>query len=217
MKTWPVGVAALMLASALVLSHWSGRHPEDTPPNPIRDLPLVLAGRWQAREMPLTDRDLELLKLSDYVSRVYTPLGPSATSTPVQLYIGYYQSQRTGATYHSPLNCLPGTGWQIAESGYESLPGASGLRVKRLVVAKELQRQLILYWYHDRGRVITDEYAAKAYLIWDAIRLNRTDGALVRIMVPEGRLPATALAEAASFVADLWPELAQRLPRPAGS
>lgn len=208
---------ALMLASALVLSHWSGRHPENTPANPVRDLPLVLAGRWQAREIPLTARELELLGLSDYVSRVYTPLESATASAPVQLYIGYYQSQRTGATYHSPLNCLPGTGWQIAESGYEPLPGAAGLRVKRLVIAKELQRQLILYWYHDRGRVITDEYTAKAYLIWDAIRLNRTDGALVRIMVPEGRRPEAALAEAASFVADLWPELARRLPRPGGS
>jgi EpsI family protein len=217
MRTWPLSAATLMLASALGLSHWSGRDPESTPAHPIRDLPLVLAGRWQAREIPMTARELELLGLSDYVSRVYMPLPLVATSAPVQLYIGYYQSQRTGATYHSPLNCLPGNGWQITESGFVSLPGASGLRVRRLVMAKELQRALVLYWYQDRGRVITSEYAAKAYLLWDAIRFNRTDGALVRILVPEESGPEAAFAEANSFVADLWPELARRLPKPAGS
>jgi EpsI family protein len=217
MRSGPPIVASLMLASALVVSRWPARHPENTSAKPIGNLPLVLATRWLGRDLPLTPRELELLGLSDYVSRVYTPVDATVPSLPVQLYIGYYSSQRTGATYHSPLNCLPGTGWEITESGFEGIPGVPGLRVKRLTIAREMQRQLVLYWYHDRGRVITNEYAAKAYLIWDAMRLNRTDGALVRIMVPMASSPEQASAEAAAFLTDLWPELARRLPRPASA
>jgi EpsI family protein len=203
-----------MLASALVVSRWPARHPESTPAKPIGNLPLVLSTHWLGRDLPLTPRELEILGLSDYVSRVYARTDATAPSRPVQLYIGYYNSQRTGATYHSPLNCLPGTGWEITQSGYEGIPGVPGLRVKRLVIAKELQRQLVLYWYHDRGRVVTNEFAAKAYLIWDAMRLNRTDGALVRVMVPMADSAEQASAEGGAFLTDLWPELIRRLPRP---
>jgi EpsI family protein len=217
MRSAPPFVAGLMLASALLVSRWPARHPENTPEKPIGGLPLVLSTRWLGRDMPLSARDLELLGLSDYVSRLYTPQDASAGSAPVQLYIGYYSSQRTGATYHSPLNCLPGAGWEITASGYETIPAVAGLRVKSLTIAKEMQRDLVLYWYHDRGRVITNEYAAKAYLIWDAMRLNRTDGALVRIIVPIAGSPEQASAEAAAFLGDLWPELARRLPRPPAS
>jgi EpsI family protein len=164
----------------------------------------------------MRERDLEILKLDDHISRVYRDTeGPG--STLAVLYIGYYQSQRTGATYHSPLNCLPGSGWQISEARELSLPGSPDIRLKTLTIERELQRQVVLYWYHDRGRAIPSEFAAKAWLVWDALRYNRTDGALVRITVPVSTSTEAASQDALRFLTALWPALVERLPPPSRS
>jgi EpsI family protein len=200
-------VAALMIGSTLALTEALARRPEGSPEKPLVGLPSRLGDRWRGRDLPLSNRDLEMLQLSDYVNRVYSTDG---AGEPVELYIGYYQNQRTGSTYHSPLNCLPGSGWQVAESGYERVPGTD-LRVKKLLIEKELRRSIVLYWYYDRGRVITSEYSAKAYLIWDAITKNRTDGALVRIVVPVATRPEAAAERALAFLSELWPSLQEHL------
>jgi EpsI family protein len=170
--------------------------------------------RWQGRGLSFERDILDVLRVDDYMMRVYVPAGedtqakklnptnqerPSAYLTaPVWLYVGYYGSQRTGVTYHSPLNCLPGSGWSVLHRDdvtvnvpHATAAAASGapfggqaLRVNRVVIQKGLDKQLILYWYQDRGRVITSEYWAKGYLLLDAMTRNRTDGALVRISVP---------------------------------
>lgn len=214
MKGWPFAFATVMLALTLVLTR-SNRGTENAPEKPLAGKVLVSSERWQGRDLPLTERELDLLKLSDYVSRVYRDT--AAGGAPVMLYIGYYRSQRTGSTYHSPLNCLPGSGWQIAETSYATMPGRPDVRVKKLILEKELQRNVVLYWYHDRGRVISSEYAAKAWLVWDALRFNRTDGALVRITVPVTTTAEAAGEEAMRFLADLWPALNERLPAPVRS
>ena len=214
MKAWPFAVAALLIGTTWAFMGVRARLPETAPANPLVGLPQSM-GRWTSvRDLPLNARELELLKLSDYVSRVYA--SEPAGEGPVLLYVGYYRSQRSGSTYHSPLNCLPGAGWQIAESGYVSVPGR-GIEVKRLVIEKELRRDVVLYGYVDRGRVITSEYAAKAYLIWDGLKWNRTDGALVRISAPVTSTPEEATARALGFLADLWPLLQERLPAPSRS
>jgi EpsI family protein len=92
------------------------------------------------------------------------------------------------------------------------VPGHAGLRLKRLLIEKDQQRDVVLYWYQDRGRVITDEYTAKAYLLWDGFQWNRTDGALVRISAPVSTTPEEATERALRFVTDLWPVLEERLP-----
>lgn len=215
MRAWPIAVATLMVGATLAFTDARARQPESAPEKPLLDLPRSLGGRWTvARDLSLSDRDLGLLKLSDYSSRLYVGTEPGAR--PVLLYIGYYRSQRTGSTYHSPLNCLPGSGWQIEDMSYVSLPGHA-LEVKRLIIEKDTKRDVILYWYQDRGRVITNEYAAKAYLIWDGFRWNRTDGALVRISAPIVTTPEEATERALRFAKDLWPVLQERLPAPARS
>jgi hypothetical protein len=155
---------------------------------PFATFPLHLADRWEGRELGLDQATLDVLKLSDYMMRVYKPLieslPPSDSSPrslhaqiPAWLYVGYYQSQRTGATYHSPQNCLPGAGWQFVESTHVPISvGTSVVTINQVVIQKGLDKQVILYWYHDRGRVIASEYWAKAYLLWDAATRNRTDG-----------------------------------------
>jgi EpsI family protein len=214
LKAWPFAAAALLIGTTLAFTEVRAQKPETAPATPLVGLPESM-GRWiMVRDLPLSDKDLDLLKLSDYVSRAYASETPG--EGPVLLYVGYYRSQRTGSTYHSPLNCLPGSGWQIAESGYVAVPGR-GFEVKRLVIEKELRRDVVLYGYVDRGRVITSEYAAKAYLVWDGLKWNRTDGALMRISAPVTSTPEEATARALAFLTDFWPFLQERLPAPSRS
>ena len=92
--------------------------------------------------------------------RVYVPTQEGqGRAMPLWLYVGYYQSQRTGSTYHSPKNCLPGSGWQFVESDHVSVPVSNGqsILINKVLIQKGLDKQVILYWYQDRGRVIASE------------------------------------------------------------
>ncbi len=196
------------------------------------EFPLVLADRWKGRELGLEDRVLDKLKLSDYMMRVYVPHIPqggeeseltdsqtlsvkNTPKLPVYLFTSFYQSQRTGATYHSPKNCLPGAGWQFVESEDFSLsmPGDVSITINKVLIQKGLEKQVILYWYHDRGRVIASEYWAKGYLVWDAMTKNRSDGSLVRISVPVKHATVDqALDHGVEFLRDMWPTLLEHMP-----
>jgi EpsI family protein len=104
----------------------------------------------------------------------------------VNLYIAYYSSQRKGEAVHSPRSCLPGGGWQLEEFGQRSLApiaiNGETLRVNRTFIELGDQKELVYYWFQQRGRIITNEYAVKWYLFWDALTRSRTDGALVRLI-----------------------------------
>jgi EpsI family protein len=192
---------------------------------PLAEFPLSLDG-WRGQDLKMDERVLDLLNLSDHVMRAYVPPptgGATAgafddrqrqSAAPVWLYVGYYGSQRTGATYHSPRNCMPGGGWQFksTETVTGAVPGAPGTAINRVVIEKGFDRQMILYWYHDRGRVVASEYAAKGYLIWDATTRNRTDGALVRISTPVVGSEDDAYRHAVDFLRASWDPLLRHLP-----
>ena len=216
MKRWPAVVAIAMLVGAwgllLSLSH---NEEAALPRKSFSELPMTLANRWQGNELRLDQAVLDVLKLSDYTMRVYVSQSDSGhKNIPIWLYIGYYQSQRTGATYHSPKNCLPGAGWQFVQSEQVNLlvPGRGSIVVNNVLIQKGLEKQVILYWYQDRGRIIASEYSAKAYMIWDAMTRNRTDGSLVRISVPVERSAEEAFAVAVEFLNDIFPLLSGYLP-----
>ena len=224
MKLWPTVIAVAMLLSIWVLLESRPREESVPARKSFSDFPLAIAERWHGKELGLDQKTLDALKLSDYMMRVYLPVtadkddravvrekGPA---TPAFLYVSYYRSQRTGATYHSPKNCLPGSGWQIvaADRITAQVPGREPITVNKILVEKGLDKELILYWYQDRGRVIASEYWAKAYLIWDAMTSNRTDGALVRLSVPVTATPDQAFRHALGFLQDLWPLLDDHLP-----
>jgi EpsI family protein len=143
--------------------------------------------------------------------------GPSPR--PVNLYVAWYDSQRAGRSVHSPRTCLPGGGWQIVEFDQVEVPGvqAAGqpLRVNRALIALGSSRQLVYYWFQQRGRIITNEYLAKWFLFWDSLTRNRSDGALVRLVVPlgEAEQSSNADAELARFAAELEPVLERYVPR----
>ena len=138
---------------------------------------------------------------------------------PIELYIAYYDSQRKGASVHSPRACLPGGGWTI-ESFREKViadvgPDGAPVKVNRVLITLGDSKQLVYYWFQQRGRNITNEYMVKWYIFWDSLTKNRTDGALVRLVTP---VPASGdIAEAdermKEFVRQIDPMLAYYIPR----
>ena len=145
---------------------------------PLSTLPLQLED-WQGVDLLIEPRIVQALGVSDYLNRVYR----APDSHLVFLYVGYYKSQRPGVSIHSPKNCLPGAGWEPVSAGYRALTGPGGRRVlvNQYVVENGLRRQFVLYWYQSHGRVVASEYRGKMYMVLDALRLNRTDAALVRV------------------------------------
>ena len=176
----------------------------------LKDFPYQI-GVWQGKEYPLEQRIVQAVSVTDYTNRVYT----SSTADPVELYIGYYASQRTGDTIHSPKNCLPGAGWDPIQAGYTTIPVENGrqITVNEYVIAQGLNKQLVFYWYQGRGRVIASEYWGKFWMIHDAITRNRTDGALVRLIAPiSDNNTAAAKAALVKFTQMVFPSLSEFIP-----
>ncbi len=187
---------------------------------PLADFPMRIGPWTGVQQPPFEPAILRVLGVDDYLTRAY--FNPMRRG--VGLYVGYYRSQRQGDTMHSPMNCLPGAGWEplsnsrmaVQVAGYEGRSTPSEIVINRYIVQKGLERQMVLYWYQAHGRVVASEYWSKFYLIRDAIRLNRTDGALVRVIAPiVGETAADeARAENAGvmFVQAIFPRLADYLP-----
>ena len=178
----------------------------------------VQIGDWTSTSLPpIPDSIMAILRVDDYVNRVYHSPGKYGAG----LYIGYYRSQRQGDSIHSPLNCMPGAGWEPVSRRPLSIAvpnaGTDGtISVNRYVIQKGIDRQLVLYWYQSHGRVVANEYWSKFYLIRDAVRLNRTDAALVRVIVPmPSNLESSesqAEEQAVEFVRSMFPVLSTYLP-----
>jgi len=174
-----------MIAVLLAASAGMGflTHGESTPPAlPLSDFPKDVGGYRAVQDFSFDEQTLKVLGVTDYVNRAYY----SPAKGELGLYIGYFRTQRTGAAIHSPKNCLPGAGWQPTVSEIYQLSLADGRKVpvNLYVIRKDLDQQIVLYWYQSHGRVVASEYWGKFYMVADAIRLNRTDAALVRITAP---------------------------------
>lgn len=203
------GLVVALLAIAGLYSSRAGSVEATVERPALGALPFAF-GEWRGREAaPLADDIVATLGVDDHVNRRYS----SASGVPIGLYVGYYASQRQGDTIHSPQNCLPGAGWRPVASGYVTIaaPGRS-VDVNRYVIQKGLDRQVVLYWYQGRGRVVANEYANKALLMLDAARLNRTSGGLVRMMSPVITTAEAATDELTAFAASLFPHLDRHMP-----
>jgi EpsI family protein len=202
--------AGLLLGASLLL-HTASHGEPMVARQPLRDLAYTLGnGAWSGEEHPLQLRILQAVGVSDYTNRVYF----KNDDAPVQLYIGYYATQRTGDTIHSPKNCLPGSGWEPIHSGYAtiSVPGGHDVLVNEYVIRKDQDDELVFYWYQGRGRVTASEYAGKFWMVADAVMRNRTDGALVRLVTPINGDQSRARARLVSFAQDLFPDLDKLIP-----
>jgi EpsI family protein len=177
---------------------------------PLRKLPYLLAS-WKGEERPLQPQIIEAVSVTDYTNRLYL----DSAAEPILLYVGYYDSQRTGSTIHSPKNCLPGAGWDPIRSGYAavSLPAGQAIVVNEYVIQRDQDKQLVFYWYQGRGRVIAGEYSGKFWMVADAISRNRTDGALVRVITPIRDGEAQARARLMAFTQALVPYLDEFIPK----
>jgi len=180
----------------------------------LASLPLKI-GEWAGREEPLEQVYLDVLKVSDYLmAQFIRPTDPA----PVGLWIAYYDTQTQGVAVHSPRACLPGGGWQIASIAEHEIsgvgPDGGSLRVNRVEIALGEQRQLVYYWFAQRGRNLTSEYLVKWYIFQDGLMHNRTDGALVRLTTPIADKTDMAAGDARleAFVRDIDPKLAYYLP-----
>ena len=177
------------------------------------EFPMQL-GEWRGRRDTLEGVYSDALKLDDYVLADY--VGHSGPA--VNLYIAYYNSQRKGEAVHSPRSCLPGGGWQLRDFNQRTLNdvkiNGQALRVNRTLIELGDQRQLVYYWFEQRGRVITNEFAVKWYLFWDALTRNRTDGALVRLItaLPPSSDEADADRRLAGVAAQVAPMLTRFVP-----
>ena len=173
-------------------------------------------GSWQGERQRMERVYLDQLKLDDYLLADYR----RNAEAPINLYVAWYDRQSPGESAHSPRSCLPGGGWRISESRQvEIMTAGTGGRVTPLHVNRVLieyggQRDLVYYWFQQRGRVVTNEYLVKWYLLWDAVTRNRTDGALVRLVMPlrEGQSVDESDAPLRDFVGAVAPQLARFVP-----
>ncbi len=175
------------------------------------EFPLQFAS-WAGRRAPLEQEYQDQLKLDDYLLANFESVN---TRLPVNVWIAYYDSQRNGAATHSPRSCLPGGGWDFNAFGQRNVPLVGGsIHVNRAVIAHGSERQMMYYWFQQRGRIVTNEYLVKWYMFEDALQRNRTDGALVRLIAP---IPLGATEEEtdsvlSKFTADLAANLQRYVP-----
>ena len=169
-------------------------------------------GSWQKAgpDTVLDAPTLQVLRATDYLLRDFR----RSDGQVANLYVGYYLTQRDGASYHSPLNCLPGSGWTLVEPGKVNLPGPDGgtFTANKYVIQNGDSKSLMLYWYQGRGRALSSEYWGKIYTVIDSVRLRRSDGAMVRVTVPIIGSEANALQSATDMAIAATSALPQFVP-----
>jgi EpsI family protein len=215
-------IIALLLATAFILE---SRGDTDKVPSthPLSQMPETIDG-WTARDYPLDDATLAVLGKGDFLNRVYINQHPTSAnggssqfavpgSSPISLFIGYFPTQRTGQTMHSPQNCLPGAGWTFDSKKYVDIQDVNGktFKVGEYLISNGETRQFVIYWYQAHGRSIPNEYVAKLYMVTDAIRTNRTDGAIVRVITQVQ--PYESLEAAKDRAVQFTRQMAPHLPR----
>jgi len=204
--------AALLLAGTAILLATRPGVDRNPPSEPLSQFPEFV-GQWTGSDQIITQETRDVLGAGDFLSRIYRQ---SEQQLPVSLFIGYFPTQRTGQTIHSPKNCLPGAGWVFESSNSLDLVDSSGRphRVGEYIIANGDAKEFVIYWYQAHGRSVASEYMAKIQMVADAIRMNRTDGALVRVITPiaPGEETQAAKARAEEFALRISPMLPRFVP-----
>jgi EpsI family protein len=204
-------VLIAIVAVGVVVNTWAYLGEAHVDRKSLKDFPEQVGDWRRARpDQVLDNATLSVLRASDYLLRDYR----RADGQSANFYVGYYASQREGASYHSPLNCLPGTGWTLSEPAKAmiSLPDGSQFAANKYVIENGEYRSLMLYWYQGRGRKVASEYWGKVYTVIDSVRLRRSDGAMVRVTVPLGDSEEVALKSALDLAAKTVAALPEFVP-----
>jgi exosortase D (VPLPA-CTERM-specific) len=204
-RVWPL--VAIVLIGGVTINWLDFRGEAVVERRQLAELPARL-GEWNLKggEIRFDPQIEAVLGTTDYTMREYrSPHGRVAN-----IYVGYYASQRSGATYHSPQNCLPGSGWVLKDPQHIRIATADGrtFPANRYVIENGIFREVMIYWYQGRGRFEASEYRDKFNTVWDSMTRGRTDGAIVRIMTGAGSDDEAAYAAAldlAAGVADALP------------
>ncbi|MGH9469631.1 MAG: exosortase C-terminal domain/associated protein EpsI [Terriglobia bacterium] len=212
--SWVRGVfpVALLLLAVFVLHSHS--HAEILPLHrKLAEFPAQI-GAWDGSTLTIPAEDLSVLGPGDFLERLYRDPGTSAN---IDLFLAYFPSQRTGDTIHSPKHCLPGSGWLPVSASVIHVPWGNGnvLNANDYLLQLGLSKEVVIYWFQSHGRTLASEYWQRFYLIADALRTNRTDGALVRVITPvmAGEPVSSATERALGFTKQILPLLGQYIPR----
>lgn len=201
-----------LIVSGLAVNWISHRGEATTVRRPLVELASTL-GSWQQRgsAIKFDDGVEEILGASDYTMREYT--GPDGRIA--NIYVGYYASQRTGATYHSPQNCLPGAGWILKEPQTTTITTADGrtFEANQYFIENGLYKEVMIYWYQGRGHFEASEYRDKVNTVIDSVLMRRTDGAMVRVMTSVGADQAASAESARELAARLAEQLDPFIPQ----
>jgi EpsI family protein len=204
-------VLIAIVAVGVVVNTWAYLGEAHVDRKSLKDFPEQVGDWRRARpDQVLDNATLSVLRASDYLLRDYR----RADGQSANFYVGYYASQREGASYHSPLNCLPGTGWTLSEPAKAmiSLPDGSQFAANKYVIENGEYRSLMLYWYQGRGRKVASEYWGKVYTVIDSVRLRRSDCGMVRVTVPLGVSEEVALKSALDLAAKTVAALPEFVP-----
>ena len=183
-----------ILGVGVLVNAWAYLGEAHVDRKPLKDFPEQL-GQWQkSKDQVIDEPTMKVLRASDYLLRDFQ----RTDGWTANFYVGYYASQREGASYHSPLNCLPGSGWTLTNPDKVtiSLPDGRTFAANKYVIQNGEYKSLMIYWYQGRGRAVASEYWGKVYTVIDSVRLRRSDGAMVRVTVPLGDSETAALDSA---------------------
>lgn len=200
-------ILSVLLFGGILINWFEQRGEAEVTRKPLSEIPQKI-GEWRQKGDGIRfDKQTEsVLRTTDYTMREYIlPDGREAN-----IYVGYYASQRSGATYHSPQNCLPGAGWVMKEPGVIEIktPAGKTFTANRYRIENGIYDEIMIYWYQGRGRTEANEYKDKIHTIWDSVWRSRSDGAMVRVMTSVGYDEV----EATQFAIDLSAGLADKLP-----
>lgn len=171
---------------------------------PLHEFAYVI-GRWRGHDAYLSEGVKQQLGTTDLLLREYV----DDSGMAIGFYVSYFPRQRQGEVSHSPKHCLPGAGWRPLREGHVPYPLADGdaQNINEILYERSGQRQLVLYWFRERDRIVASEYLVKWYLMWDALTRKRSDGALVRISTPVGDSEEAALQRCLDFARAAVPHL----------
>jgi len=200
-SSWRFGLLlAVLILGGILVNTWAYLGEAHVERQELKNFPVQVGGwKQEGVDQRFDAETMSVLRASDYLLRNYR-LGNDKMAN---LYIGYYATQRDGATYHSPLNCLPGSGWTMEDPAMTTitLPDGKSFVANKYVIKNGNVRELMIYWYQGRGRAMASEYWGKIYTVLDSVRLRRSDAAMVRVMVPVTVSDAAALESARDFAA----------------
>jgi len=214
MKNSPVRFWALIFAlllGGLFINWFETRGEVTVARRPLAEIPSKL-GDWERKgtDFRFSEATESVLKATDYVNRYYYRDGRR-----IDLYIGYYASQKTGSTYHSPQNYLPGAGWEMRAPELITVKTSSGrsFHANKYIIENGKYKEIMIYWYQGRGRFTASEYSDKLYTIWDSLTRSRSDASMIRLMTGVGGSETNATEALIDFASQTADKLDDFVPR----